>query len=148
MTFAETYSKLQESMFAHRSENDDLEDNESDTTKAFMTAESFDKAHLLPFRLNPNPSDSISARTRLAKRVKELDNFWTWLRWGVIVGLQTTLILLISVNHGKDRSLRDTQKDSTLGDIVVETGGDINGLYKTCKCQNLCCGPSKYLTVE
>lgn len=143
MAFAGTYAKFKDGVFAHRGEEEDIEDNESDTTKVSLTAESFDKAHLLPFRGNLNPSDSSLAQTRAAKRAKERDNFWTWLRWGVIIGLQTILILLLSVNHGQNKNTWDTEEDSTASDTTVETGSDINGLYKTCKYQHFSYGASE-----
>lgn len=112
-------------------EGDDLEDNESDTTKFSSTIEVFDKTHLLSTRENLNPSTSAFVQRRAAKRAKELNNFWTWLRWGVTIGLQTIIILLLSVPKDKNTTTGDNILDLTVGDKRVETGGDINGLYKT-----------------
>ena len=133
MAFTERYNRLQEQDRSCRGEEDDLEDNESDTTKFSSTVEIFDKTHLLPVRENLDTSISALAQRKAAKRTKELGHFWTWLRWGVIVGLQTVLILLLSVNNNEKKDSVNSLPDLSAGDRTVETGGDINGLYKTCK---------------
>ncbi|UKZ49096.1 hypothetical protein TrVGV298_003335 [Trichoderma virens] len=125
MAFTGRYIKLEGNGHFHDGEDVDLEDNASDTTKTSSTAEIFDKAEFLPLRGDANVSAS-SLTQRLKKRVKASSNFWTWLRWGVIVGLQTILILLLSLKQNGN-----TEPSNDLGGQFVETGSDINGLYKT-----------------
>lgn len=51
-----------------------------------------------------------------------------WLRWGVVVGLQSLIIFLLCRRHEVGGEMDDVLKGK-----VVETGDDINGLYRTCK---------------
>ena len=133
MAFARTYSKLQENAASHKGDDEDLEGNESDTTKFSSTVEIYDKMHFLPLRENLSPSTSPLAQRRAAKRSNKLNNFWTWLRFSVIVGLQIILILLLSVNQKENKNWDGTLEETAKAAQTVETGGDINGLYKTCK---------------
>jgi hypothetical protein len=104
MAFARTYSKLQENAASHKGDEEDLEGNESDTTKFSSTVEIYDKMHFLPLRENLSPLTSPLAQRRAAKRSNKLNNFWTWLRFSVIVGLQIILILLLSVNQKENKN--------------------------------------------
>jgi hypothetical protein len=134
MAFAGTYSKLQGNVTSHNSDEEDLEGDESDTTKFSSTVEIYDKMHFLPLGGNLNTSTSpLTTQRRTAKRENRLNNFWAWLRFGVIVGLQTILILLLSVNQSENKDWGGTPDQATTAAKTVETGGDINGLYKTCK---------------
>lgn len=122
----------------YKREDDDLNDYESDTTKFSLTAETLDKTHLLPKQEGLDLSASALAQRRAAKRAQELSSFWTLLRWGFLVGLQTIIILLLSVSHNDGRLNEKNPPDFTAGDPTVETGGDINGLYKTCESTFFC----------
>ena len=54
------------------------------------------------------------------------DNVLRWIRYGIIIGLQIVIIVLLPLRTGKlDRLVRTLEE--------VETGSDINGLYRTCK---------------
>jgi hypothetical protein len=78
-------------------------DSDSDTT----ACENGQSARFLDGKLSKGPRrKSRKSRTIL-----------TWARWGVVVGLQT-VILLVLLLKGQDPD-------------EVETGGDINGLFKT-----------------
>ncbi|KAL7807198.1 hypothetical protein V8C44DRAFT_337943 [Trichoderma aethiopicum] len=130
MAFAGKYFKLKRNDHFQESEDVDLEDNASDTTKASLTAEYFDKTELLSIRDDADASAS-SFINRLRERAKTSSNFWTWLRWGVIVCLQTILIVLLCLKQGGNTGSRNDLQGLAAGGQFVETGGDINGLYKT-----------------
>jgi hypothetical protein len=55
-------------------------------------------------------------------------NLLMWLRWAVLVGLQSIIIFLLC-----QRPSTEGEMDATLKGKVVETGDDINELYKTCE---------------
>jgi hypothetical protein len=55
--------------------------------------------------------------------------FWMWLRWGVVVGLQTIIVLLLWL---RPKVVHDRETQAVLKGKSVETGDDINGLYRTC----------------
>ena len=55
----------------------------------------------------------------------------TWLRWGVVVLLQGAILLLLWRQNVSSDLVGES--DAVLKGRVVETGGDINGLYKTCE---------------
>lgn len=132
MAFSKNYSKLRESHDFQGGEDVDLEDNASDSTKYSSTIENMDKAELLPYRDDADESTPSSlARQLRSSRFGMSSNFWTWLRWAVIVLLQTTLILLIVLKQDNTRPKGDLGHISG-SDRYVETGSDINGLYKTC----------------
>lgn len=132
MAFSKNYSKLRESHDFQGGEDVDLEDNASDSTKYSSTIENMDKAELLPYRDDTDESTTSSlARQLRSSRFGMSSNFWTWLRWVVIVLLQTTLILLIVLKQDNTRPKGDLGHISG-SDRYVETGSDINGLYKTC----------------
>lgn len=133
MAFPGTYSKIEEERGSFIGEEEDMDDNASDTTKFSSTAELFDKTHFLPQRENSNPSTSSPAQRRAAKRAKKVNIILTWLRWGVVIGLQTIIILLLSRNRSQDKNSEGNSKDATAAAKTVETGSDINGLYKTRK---------------
>jgi hypothetical protein len=48
----------------------------------------------------------------------------TWLRWGIVIFLQTGIVALLLLRTGNGESTPSK---------VVETGSDINGLYQTCE---------------
>lgn len=120
-----------ELLYGHR--DDDVEDNQSDSTKSSLTAEIFDMTQLLPPREKLDLSASALARRRSAKKKRDIRNFWVWLRWGVVIGLQAIIILLLSARYGETKEAEVSLPDLAAGDRSVETGGDINGLYKTRK---------------
>lgn len=133
MAFSKKYSKLRASLDFRESDDVDLEDNASDATKYSSTIETLDKAELLPYR--DDTSDSVPsslAQQRRLSRFKMSSNFWTWLRWTVIVVLQTALILLVFFKQDNNRWPKNDLQQISGSDQYVETGGDINGLYKTC----------------
>ncbi|KAL6889188.1 hypothetical protein GGI43DRAFT_387995 [Trichoderma evansii] len=132
MAFSKKYSKLRASRDFQESEDVDLEDNASDVTKYSSTIETLDKAELLPYRDDTSESASSSlSHQRRSSRFKMSSNFWTWLRWAVIVVLQTTLILLVFLKQDNKRWPKNDLQQISGSDQYVETGGDINGLYKT-----------------
>lgn len=102
-------------------EEDDLEGNDSESTK--VSTGSLSKSSLL---LRRKLRDFTSPAER--RRERRSSAVWTWVRWGTIVGLQTILIALMW-----SRGDLDADVDPILKGKNVETGGDINGLYKTCK---------------
>lgn len=57
---------------------------------------------------------------------RPLLHFLTWLRWGVLVGLQIIIIFLLWQRKGTEG-----ETDIPLRGKVVETGGDINNIFKT-----------------
>lgn len=61
-------------------------------------------------------------------RTKRAQMALTWVRWGTIVGLQLVIVMLL---FWKLPSSSDEMGSGEFG--TVETGGDINGLFKTCK---------------
>lgn len=130
MPFAGKYFKLKRNDHFQEGDDVDLEDNASDTTKASLTAEIFDKTELLSLRDDADASAS-SFIYRLLERAKMSSNFWIWLRWGVVVGLQTILILLLCLKQSGNAGSRNNLQGLAAGGQFVETGGDINGLYKT-----------------
>lgn len=61
-------------------------------------------------------------------RAKRAQMALTWIRWGTIIGLQ---LLIVTLLFWRLPSSSDQMGSGDFG--TVETGGDINGLYKTCK---------------
>ncbi|KAH8122414.1 hypothetical protein FP744_10001177 [Trichoderma asperellum] len=131
MAFSQKYSKLKGSHGFQEGEDVDLEDNASDVTEYSSTNETLDKAELLPYRDDTSESASCSAaRQPRGVRFNMPSIFWTWLRWAVIVILQTTLIIMIFLKQDSNRQPRNDLQQISGSDQFVETGGDINGLYK------------------
>lgn len=80
--------------------------------------------------------DTISASPSKKSHRPSTHHLLTWLRWGVVVGLQSILIFLLCRRTGHDTGGRGGggEMDVVLKDrAAVETGDDINGLYRTCK---------------
>lgn len=127
MAFTRKYAKLEGNDHFHEVEDIDLEDSASDTTKASSTIHIYDKTNLLPLQANENSS---LEEQRTARRARASSDFWTWMRWGTIVGLQTILILLLSFSQSEGAKEVPPTADPK-GLATTETGGDINGLYKT-----------------
>lgn len=133
MAFSKNYSKLRGSHDFPEGEDVDLEDNASDATKYSSTIENMDKEELLPYRDDTDESTSSSLAQQLrANRFKASSDVWTWLRWAVIVSLQTILILLVFLRQDNNRQPKSDLQEINGSDQYVETGSDINGLYKTC----------------
>ncbi|EXJ76932.1 hypothetical protein A1O3_10089 [Capronia epimyces CBS 606.96] len=101
-------------------EDQDIEDHRSDVSKGSSTT----LYEITGLKQKQKPS-SISSRASQKDRL-------TWIRWAAMVVLQSLIILLLL---GRDmwpsRGERDRETDPVLKGKVVETGGDINGLYKT-----------------
>jgi len=57
------------------------------------------------------------------------ESCWIWLRWSVVVFLQAIIIAVLLL----PRLVNKGEIDPVLKGKVVETGDDINGLYKTGK---------------
>ena len=57
-----------------------------------------------------------------SKSSSRVEAYLTWLRWGIVIVLQMAMLTVLL--------LRTSTGDCPL---EVETGGDINGLYRTCK---------------
>lgn len=139
MAFSKKYSKLRGSHDFQESEDVDLEDNASDVTKYSSTIESLDKTELLLYRDDTDESASSSLAQQLrANRSKMSSDLWTWLRWAVIVLLQTTLVLLVFLKQDNNRQPKNDLQEISGSDQFIETGSDINGLYKTCMHRRFC----------
>jgi hypothetical protein len=133
MAFSKNYSKLRESHDFQEGEDVDLEDNASDATKYSSTIENMDKAELLPYRDDTDEPTSLSLAQQLrVNRFKISSDLWTWLRWAVIVLLQSILILLVFLKQDNNTQPKGDLQEISGSDRYVETGSDINGLYKTC----------------
>lgn len=66
-----------------------------------------------------------SAKTRRrSSRNSGSHSLFTWLRWTIVIVLQTVVILLLLQN-----SQATARKSSEWSQASTETGGDINGLY-------------------
>lgn len=114
----------------------DLPDHDSDATEV-------DSIHSLqrpeyPFEqcLPEKAYDTYSSTTSLSSSRKRHHYmkgqgwvFWMWLRWGVVVGLQTIIVLLLWL---RPEVVHDRETQAVLKGKSVETGDDINGLYRTC----------------
>lgn len=96
---------------------DDGEDANSDTTRisAISSSETM--------RLLEQHSTYDSPRWKLLS----LESWWMWIRWGIIIVLQAVIIVLLSWPH----TVGQREKDVVLKGKFIETGSDINGLYKT-----------------
>jgi hypothetical protein len=108
-----------------------FEDDQSDVTTVSLTAEARGKPAETRKR---SPSDSswwsahdiTSSKKRQARRLVVI---LTWTRWGVVVVLQSIIIMIMLWRNIRGGG----ETDSALKGKTVETGGDINGLYKTRK---------------
>lgn len=92
--------------------------------------------------------DTISPSPSKKSRRPSTHSLLTWLRWAVVVGLQTILIFLLcrSPSHGGRGGGVGGEMDAVLiGKTPIETGDDINGLYKTCKLLTPCRQTSPFL---
>lgn len=58
----------------------------------------------------------------------------TWFRWSVVVFLQSVILFLIWWQRVREPT---GEAERVLKGKVVETGGDINGLYQTSECSVL-----------
>lgn len=105
-------------------EEHDVESTTSPAT-GFGSLESFGKS----FHLPPQSTVLPYTETRCSRR----DNLLTWLRWSFVVILQFIILLLLA------RPSPATDNNCVLSgsEGPVETGDDINGLYKTCMCIRL-----------
>ena len=109
-------------------EEEDIEENASDISKDSATTLCEKSSRR---RKHSYGASWSSTHSGLQRNSPSLPVFLTWLRWGVIVGLQSIIILLVLVRQHTGKAGGET--DAVLKGKVVETGGDINGLYKTCK---------------
>jgi hypothetical protein len=107
-------------------DEEDIEENASDTSKHSTSSTLYDHSIRRKHSYNsswsssPSPCDKSGFSSR----------FLTWLRWGIIVILQSTILGLLLCQSLR-RNIDETE--SVLKGKVVETGGDINGLFKTRK---------------
>ncbi|KAJ9495636.1 hypothetical protein H2202_008924 [Exophiala xenobiotica] len=125
---------------SHRSEGEyddvDIEEQHASdllSSKPSSTPGLYEKSALALASRNRDRQDSYSSSWSAdtittpssRKSRRSFAPFLTWIRWGVAVGLQSIIIFLLLCQR------KDT--DAVLGvkGEVVETGGDINGLYKT-----------------
>ena len=106
----------------------DLEDNDSCSTKVSSTA-SFDKAANEPYGL-PWPNATTKSSRKSKAQARRGEDLWTWIRWATIVSLQCIIIITILLRRREGKEGGE-ESESILKGKVVETGGDINGLYKT-----------------
>lgn len=108
-----------------------LHDNESDITRVGTVAP-YGKGHLR----GRSPSDTSSWSydstnpTRTKRRRLRLQ-IMTWIRWSTIMFMQTFIVVLLLQRNSQERVLEET---GVLRGKTVETGDDINEIYKTCKC--------------
>ncbi|OAG34714.1 hypothetical protein AYO21_11106 [Fonsecaea monophora] len=106
-----------------------LDDNESDVTRVAPHAGIFGKMGRLRAR---SPSDmstwSYNAPNTQTRRHQSLVVVLTWFRWGMVILLQTIILVLL---WRQGRTGTGGEMDPELKGKTVETGGDINGLYKT-----------------
>ncbi|KAH8805142.1 hypothetical protein F5884DRAFT_441358 [Xylogone sp. PMI_703] len=129
MLTGDEYLRFNKDASSHMLEDEDLEDIGSDTTKA--SEETFRKSHLLPHEQFLDPSTSPLAQRRAIRRAQKSNMLWTWLRWALVVGLQVIMIILLLVTRREKGSPKESPVLLAAGNKAVETGGDINGLYKT-----------------
>jgi hypothetical protein len=57
-----------------------------------------------------------------SKPIPRAELYLTWLRWAIVIVLQMVILVVLLVRKPDGNCPLD-----------VETGGDINGLYRTCK---------------
>ncbi len=106
-----------------------FQDNESDVTTVSLTGAPYGKPADTR-RRSPSDSswwsahDNTSSKKRQAPRLVVV---LTWARWGVVVLLQSIIILIMLWRNIRGGG----ETDAALKGKTVETGGDINGLYKT-----------------
>lgn len=65
---------------------------------------------------------------RMMSRAKRAQMALVWVRWGTVIGLQLLIVMLLFW-----RIPNATDEMGSGGFENVETGGDINGLFKTCE---------------
>lgn len=106
-------------LFDQEHEEDDIEGTASSTTRA-GSIESFGKS----FQIPQQPHMSPYIETRRSSR----ENILSWIRWSLILLLQLLIIVLLvrPVPEKGDNCILSGKEG------FVETGDDINGLYKTC----------------
>nr|KAK5447382.1 hypothetical protein LTR18_002961 [Exophiala xenobiotica] len=126
---------------SHRSEGEyddvDIEEQHASdllSNKTSSTTTVYEKSALALASRNRDRQDSYSSSWSSADTIttpssrksrRSFAPFLTWIRWGVAVGLQSIIIFLLLCQRKDTDSLLDGKGK------VVETGGDINGLYKT-----------------
>ena len=104
-------SPKKESRYSTLQGVDDLDlENDSDTT---LASEGF---------LGKN----VAKRPSRYSRNSKVQTILTWIRWGLIVALQSVMIFLLLRSTSAPAKEGWTQADT-------ETGGDINGLYVPCE---------------
>jgi hypothetical protein len=123
-----------------------LDDNESDVTKVCSGAPYGKSVHIRersPSNLSTWSYDApMPARTRRRQLTLQA---MTWLRWSVVVFLQTVMIILLWRQNVRGGA--SGESDTVLKGKIVETGDDINGLYKTGWCSQSD-APSTYLDTD
>lgn len=102
--------------FYHLNKDEDYEDDNSDTTKA----------SLIEYQNRPNSPQMWRRRSN------DFDNS-TWIRWGIVVTIQLIILLGIALLWSDPSASRILKGDGRLRGKTVETGDDINGLYRTSK---------------
>ena len=112
-----------------RQDSDEIEDNESDTTRVAVSAPHEKSVHWVRSRSLSDSSWRSSSPLSSRRTARSSKTFLTWLRWAVIVSLQSIIISIMVWQRVKGGG----EMDEELKGKVVETGGDISGLYKTCK---------------
>lgn len=106
-------------LFDHEHEEDDIEGTASPATRV-GSIESFGKSFHIPQQ--PHMSPYIETRR------SSTDNLLTWIRWLLILSLQLLIMVFLirPVPEKSDNCVLSGKEG------FVETGDDINGLYKTC----------------
>lgn len=106
-------------LFDHEHEEDDIEGTASPATRV-GSIESFGKSFHIPQQ--PHMLPYIEARR------SSTENLLTWIRWLLILSLQLLIMVFLirPVTEKSDNCVLSGKEG------FVETGDDINGLYKTC----------------
>jgi hypothetical protein len=124
----------EESKYKFLSDNDDEEDDDDIEATAFGTTripsiESFGRSFQIHSELRQlNNNGMYSNRTSCFQILT------VWVRWMFVVILQVVIIFLVMRPGSKGTD--DCRLSSSVKEGFVETGGDINGLYETCKSRN------------
>jgi hypothetical protein len=104
-----------------------LDDNESDITK-IGTSHPYTKTGRIRER---SPSDmsswSFTSPRQRSPRKRWGESYVTWFRWSITVLLQSAILFFL----WRQNSTSDPEHDAVLRGKTIETGDDINGLYKT-----------------
>lgn len=119
------YESAQPFLQGHLQEEDDDIENTVSTATRINSIDSFQKS----FHMPQQPDNSVHLYNSKA-RCSWTKLFLTWIPWMVISILQVVIICLLlqPLAHSKGDGYIWSGREG-----LVETGDDINGLYKTCE---------------